>query len=116
LWFGLLGGPLAWLAHLLLVYVIGEFGCLSPLANRIWLGLTPVAWMVIGATAITLVPAALATLVAYRGMNRLGVARDNGDTEQGRPLLAYGGVPASGIAALTILVESLPVLYYLRDC
>jgi hypothetical protein len=31
-------------------------------------------------------------------------------------LLAHAGLATSGVSALTILVQALPVLYYLRDC
>ena len=116
LWFGFVGGPVAWLAHLLLVYTIGEFGCLTWPADRIWLGLTPVAWMVIAATVITGIPAGAATVIAYRATNQFGADASETATEPGRHMLAYAGLAASGISTLTILVEALPVLYYLRDC
>lgn len=116
LWFGFIGGLLAWFAHLVLAYTIGEFGCVSATDRHTWLGVSAVAWMILGATVVTFVPAGLAMLVAFRAYNQL--VGDGGEevTEPGRPLLASAGLFLSGIAALTILVQTLPVLFYLRDC
>lgn len=111
LWFGLLGGAVAWLVHLLLAYVIAEFGCLSPLATHTLLGVTAVAWMLLAATLVTLAGAVAATLVALRSDRRL---RDH--HEFAGAYMARLGLITSGLFVFIILVQSLPIFYYLSSC
>ncbi len=113
LWFGLLGGAVAWTAHLMLAYLIAEFGCLTAAGHRAYLGLTAVTWAVLGVSAATLLVALAATLVAERNRRRLPPYE--GDARPGA-YVAYAGVILSGMFSFVILVESLPILFYLRDC
>jgi hypothetical protein len=116
LWFGLLGGPVAWTAHLMFAYVIGEFGCLSPAGKATFAGLTVVTWLVLALTAVTFLLAVGAAWVAHRcGRHFPGADADTG-AQSPKRYLADAGLYLSGTSAFIILVESLPVLYYLRDC
>jgi hypothetical protein len=116
LWFGLLGGPVAWTAHLMLAYTIGEFGCLSPGGKAMLAGLTVVTWLVLALTALTLALAVGAAWVAYRIGQRLSGAAEDTSAQPPKRYLADAGLYLSGTSAFIILVESLPLLYYLRDC
>lgn len=116
LWFGLLGGGLAWLAHLLLAYFIAEFGCLAGWGEIFMFGVTAVAWAVIASSALTLAMAVLASVVARRIRDRLcGEQRD--DAEPAPELeLARAGFITSSLFTFVILVQSVPVFFYLRHC
>jgi hypothetical protein len=115
LWFGLLGGGLAWLAHLLLAYFIAEFGCLAGWGEIFMFDVTAVAWAVIASSALTLVVAIAASLVAFRARKRL--AGEQCDAEPGTELeLARAGFITSSLFTFVILVQSVPVFFYLRHC
>ncbi len=116
LWFGLLGGPLAWTAHLMFAYVISEFGCLTAGGKATFAGLTVVTWLVLALTALTLALAAGAARVAYRSGQALPGTEADTDAQPPKRSLADAGLYLSGTSAFVILVESLPILYYLRDC
>lgn len=113
LWFGSLGGATAWLVHLCSCYAIAEFGCVGELGHSIWNGLSIVAWMCIAATALTLLVALAAMLVAHRQRPRSAAEQPEGEWLRST---AWAGVFLSGFFAAAILFESIPILYYLRSC
>lgn len=115
--FGLLGGALAWLAHLLLVWAISEFGCLGGLGEAAWLRLSGIAWLVVLVSFGTFGVALAATLVACGSRRRLGSGAAQPAGASGSELfLAQAGWITSGLFAVVILVETVPVLFYLHDC
>jgi hypothetical protein len=116
LWFGLLGGASAWTVHLLLAYAVAEFGCVSGFGERIYLGISIVAWLEVAATVLTTVIAALAAIVAHRSYR---ILRSQNLEEAGIAAGEYtarAGFITSGIFTFIILFESIPILYYLRTC
>lgn len=118
LWFGILGSPIAWLAHLLLSYGVAEFGCVSPFRDVRLAGLTGVAWLEIGVSILMLLVAMASTWVAQRSRRRLvgdGHAEEY-ESSDGRVFLARTGVITGRLFVFIILVQALPILYYLRDC
>lgn len=117
LWFGLLGGAVAWSAHLMFAYVIAEFGCNGPLRERQYSGISLVAWLEITWTIATALVAVLATWVAYRsyGVRRSGDVRTNGALAAERHT-AWAGLLTSALFTWIILFESIPILYYLHRC
>jgi hypothetical protein len=116
LWFGLLGGPVAWTAHLMLAYAIAEFGCVGSAPHSTLLGLTAVTWGVLAVSAATLAAAVAATLVAHRSRERAPEPADPNADGPPAGYLAGAGLYLSGFSAFVILVQSVPILYYLRDC
>lgn len=118
LWFGVLGGAVAWTAHLLLAYAIAEFGCVSPFGQLRWMGITAVAWSVIAVSLLTLLVAVAATWVSQRSARRLVGSSTAADYESADPrvFMARTGRITSGLFVFIILVQTLPVLYYLRNC
>lgn len=117
LWYGLLGGGLAWLAHLVLAYLIAEFGCVAGWGARTRLGLTPVAWLIIAASVATLSAALFAVWVSVRNERRYRAGGFQ-DTGEDHPYyyLARTGRIANILFAFIIVVESIPVFFYLRHC
>lgn len=118
LWFGVMGGAIAWLLHLLLSYGISEFGCVSSFRERQLLGITGVAWLEITVTVLSLALAFGATLVAHHSKRQFAGLIDSARLESNDPrvFMARSGVMASGLFVFIILVQALPVLYYLREC
>lgn len=117
LWIGLFGGGGAWLVHLVAAYAIAEFGCVGRLRQQSFAGLNAVAWLIIAASVLTLLAAVASTWLAYRSEQRLCAApRSDEPVWVAEREVARTGWITSGLFALVILVESLPIFYYLQDC
>jgi hypothetical protein len=119
LWFGFLGGALAWTAHLMFAYAAAEFGCVSGWGRSRYLDVSFVAWLEVALTAVTAALAAAATIVAYRCHRRLAttpVDSADGSAHAAERYTAYVGLLAGSLFFLTILFESIPIFFYLRHC
>jgi hypothetical protein len=115
-WFAFLGGGLAWTFHLLSIYAIGEFGCVSGWDRFMYLNISGVAWLIIIVSALSLVPAVTAAILGYRDM-RADSSRDTPDIEdEGGEYLTRFGFILSALFTLIIFVETLPVFAYLQGC
>lgn len=118
--FGLIGGGLAWLVHLLLTYGIAEFGCPSRHGDWTFLGITGVAWMLLGASAGTIPIALAATWVSHRRqqvLRREALDKIENEEDIGSELtLARIGFLSSLIFAVTILVQTIPIFFFLQSC
>jgi hypothetical protein len=114
LWFALLGGAVAWLVHFLIIYLIGEFGCIAGLDRFGLAGISGVALAVLGITLPMLALAGLATLTALRRA-RPGGDR-TGDTPGPAHYMAHVGLWSNLLFILIIVVQTIPVFYYLRTC
>jgi len=117
LWFGLLGGAVAWTLHLMLAYGIAEFGYVSGVGRQNYGGLSLVAWLVLALTAAATLLGLSATIVAYRWQQRLPPPQEGEDnavaTERST---ARTGWLTSGIFTFVILFESIPILFFLHGC
>jgi len=118
LWFGVLGGAIAWLLHLLLAYGIAEFGCASSFRDLRLGGFSGVTWLEGLATLLSLLLAGFASLVAQRNRTALAdqIQAAQSDASDPRLFMARSGVLTSRLFLFVIVVQSLPILYYLREC
>jgi heme/copper-type cytochrome/quinol oxidase subunit 2 len=116
LWFGLWGGGVAWLLHLLLVYGIAEFGCLSGLGQVRAAGITVVAWLLIGASVLTLLIAGAALLVALRSRDRANAAGQTAPGDDAELFVGRAGWIATALFLAIILIQSIPIFFFLKDC
>lgn len=118
LWFGVMGGAVAWTLHLLLAYGVAEFGCISPFRNMRLLGFSGVAWLEGLVTLVMLGIALFASKVAKR--NSQAVAGELNATQlephDARVFMARSGILTSRLFIFIIIVQSLPILFYLREC
>lgn len=119
LWFGFLGGALAWTAHLMFAYAAAEFGCVSGWGHGRYLDVSFVAWLEVALTAVTAAVAAASTLVAYQYYRRLKTSPL--DTTEVSALvteryIAFAGLLAGSLFFFVILFESIPIFFYLRHC
>lgn len=121
LWFGMLGGAVAWLLHLMLSYVISEFGCASRFREAHLLGITATEWLLIGVSVLMAAQAAAAALTSYRAERELLTCRgqqteEGGEAGSAEADFARTGRIASSLFLFIILGESLPILFFLRGC
>ncbi len=124
-WLALWGGGAAWLAHFLTIWALAEFGCQTALARPGPLGVSPVAWLIVGATVVAAALAAGATVLAWRTERSAGEGAGvgdvpgDGDVSDAVEAVTFTGRigwVAGGFFTLVILVEAAPVLLYLRGC
>lgn len=116
LWFGLLGGAVAWTIHLLFAYAIAEFGCVSPFREARFLGITGVAWGILTLTALTLILAVGGLEIARRSKRLLVETHEDEDEDEPEAFMARAGWITSVVFVAIIVAQTLPVLYYLRSC
>lgn len=114
LWFGVLGGAIAWTLHLMLAYATAEFGCIGRLGDQSYLGISTVAWLELALTVAMASASSAATAVAYRSHRRLHSNAETAGPDE-KPI-ALAGLLMSGLFTLIILFESIPILFYLRAC
>jgi hypothetical protein len=116
-WFSLLGGGIAWVLHLLVGYTIAEFGCLMNAGDRLFFGITGVAWLLILASIAAMGLAALATWVAYRGEQRSPPIEPE-TVNLARPdrYVVRLGMITNLIFIVIIIAQSIPIFFFLRSC
>lgn len=109
LWSRLWVGGLAWLLHFLSIWVAAEFGCLSSFARPGVGGVSVVAWIVLGISAVFI---GLAGYAAYGACRRMPVTGADGS----EAFLRRFARVANGIFLLIIAAQTLPAFFYLKDC
>lgn len=116
MWFALLGGAAAWTGHLMLAYAISEFGCTAGLGRRSLLGISAVSWMLLVMSAAMTALAAWALLVS-NGIGRLATrdARDADDEATAEYVARFGRI-ANGLFLFIVVIESLPIFFFLGEC
>jgi|GEM_PF-1878454 len=120
--FGLFGGAIAWLVHLVAASIIAEWGCISGLHRYQFLGITAIAWSLIALSVVALLVAVAATWVVYHanqrdeGVTETGDSADVYDTRGTNKFLARVGLWSSALFVFIIAVQSLPILYFLKEC
>jgi predicted ferric reductase len=118
LWFGLLGGAIAWLIHLVLAYAIAEFGCVSPFHDKFLWGFSGVAWLITAVTVMCLAIASASLFLARRSQARFAsaVVAMQVEPHDVRVFMSRFGVITSNLFILFIVVQTIPILFYLRGC
>lgn len=116
-WFGAAGGGVAWTSHLMLAYLVSEFGCVAGLGELTFLNVTAVAWSILAVSAAALACAIAAAVVAGRVKSRLGARIDQDPGSAG----AIGDLTGTAsvlnvLFTLIIAGQTLPILFYLGHC
>jgi len=115
LWFGVLGPPLAWAAHLLLGDGLFELGCGPGFQRQEIYGLPFQFWDWLQ-TSILLAVVIVAGVLALRAHRRLREARLDNPTILGRARgMALAGVGSAFIYGLLLVFGLLPPLF-LKTC
>jgi hypothetical protein len=107
IWICLWGGGAAWLLHLLAVWIIAEFGCLSSFSHLGFMGMTSVAWAILGISLLCAAVTVLAIVVSVH------CSRQGGDSFR---FVSRYGIAANPVFLLIITAQTLPVFYHLGDC
>jgi hypothetical protein len=115
-WFAFLGAGIAWTFHLLAIYAIGEFGCVSGWGRITYMGLSAVAWMILLVSVVSLAVALAGTAVGYWDSRFDSKHESPPNHDEGGKYLSSFGWILSAIFSLIIFVESLPVFGYLHGC
>ena len=116
IWFVLFGGGVAWTAHLLLAYALAEFGCIAGLGHRSGpMGISELSWALLGVSALMVALAVWALVISF-ALRRLH--DDAAETDEGLTAgyIARFGVVTNSVFLLVILVQSLPIFFYLGQC
>ena len=116
IWFVVLGGGTAWTLHLLLAYAVAEFGCLSGMGETRAVGLTLVAWMLLGVSVLASGLAGLAIVVSWRVSRRLRGVVGNDEGERATVFSVRLGLILNVVFAAVIVVQTIPIFYYLSKC
>jgi hypothetical protein len=101
LWFALLGGPIAWSAHLLASYPLVSVAC--------QIQTTAPLNLITAVTAAIAAAAGITGAVAYRRVRTSGPGGP-GDTFARARFMALAGLMAGALFTFVILVEGLPPL------
>lgn len=116
--FCLLGGGIAWLLHFLAIYVISEFGCVSGWSDWIVGRLSMVVWLLLlatlltGAMAVAAVWAAAHTRKTLRGAE----AEDAAEPAETKSFVGRLSLILNGLFLFIILVQAVPIFFYLKSC
>ena len=116
IWFVLLGGATAWTLHLLLAYAVAEFGCLSGMGETRAGGLTLVAWMLLGVSVLAAGLAGVAIGVSVRFHRRLRAAAGGDEGGRATAFSVRLGLISNVVFGGVILVQTIPIFYYLGKC
>jgi hypothetical protein len=106
LWFGTLGGVLAWSAHLLVGYGLEELVCAGPLARS---ALVEGAIVVVTLAAIAVCVAAAIVALGYARGRR---APGGGALPERVAFLGSVGVALNLLSAATVVFAGLPLLFF----
>lgn len=116
-WFAFLGGGISWTAHLLSLYAISEFGCVSGTDEITMLGISLVAWMLMVVSAVLLAVAVASMLVGHADAKRdEGRGEADGEETAGGRYLSHVGRIFGALFSLIIAIESVPIFFYLDGC
>jgi len=122
--FILLGGGVAWTLHFLLAWAIAEFGCIAGWDAAVFLGLHAITWLILGVTLGAVTLAAVAAGYAWQGVvawraGRAGAEQATAglpDPRGWRSYVARAGLISNLTFLFIIVVETIPVFYFLGSC
>lgn len=115
-WFVFLGGGVAWTLHLLSIYAIGEFGCVSGLGKVMYYNVSVVSWLILIDSAILLLTASTAAVVGYVDVRNEEEKKLLTKEDEGGAYLSKFGLILDILFSVIILVETIPVFSYLHGC
>ncbi len=122
---GIWGGGIVWTVHFLSIALIAEWGCFTGLGEWRWLGVTGVAWVIVMISVLmSLVCLGVVWLAwdTFKNLNRSPAScpsdevADVYDRPGNHRSLAKVGLFSGLLFLVIILVQSVPVLFYLTEC
>lgn len=109
--FSFISGPVIWIFHFVLIWAIGEMGCLAGLGQWLVLGVSTIPALVVLATIPAVALTLFSLFVAYRNWRRLDDVNDEiqTDTEGRQRFMAFAGIVLSALFTVVMIVELIPV-------
>lgn len=116
LWFGVLGGAIAWFVHLVLVYTLAEAACITGFPWFTVLGFHGALLLIVIVTLLTLAVTVASGVVAYWNRQLLDAGGSIPPLNRGASKqMVRSGVYLSVFFVFLILVETLPI-FFMRPC
>jgi hypothetical protein len=118
--FGMIGAPIIWSVHFLIVWLLVEFGCAVGLANTHWFGVNAVHATVLLATVAAAGLIVFSGIIAYRRYQRLQSlssdeqSRFQREVERAR-FMAVVGMAFSVLFLVVVIYVALPA-FVLPPC
>lgn len=109
LWTTFLAGPVIYTAYFLIVWILGEFGCLAGLHRVPLLGANPIR---LGVLVFTAVAALITLAVGIPGFRRWRRRQHGhaGDKEDDVTFMLFVGIWLNGLFTVVILLSAVPML------
>lgn len=110
--FSFISGPVIWFFHFVLIWAIGEMGCMAGLDQWLTLGVNAVPALVVLATIPAVALTLFSLFIAYRNWRRLREVDDEvqTNTEGRQRFMAFAGIVLSALFTVVMLVELIPTL------
>jgi heme/copper-type cytochrome/quinol oxidase subunit 2 len=110
LWFGMIGAPIIWFVHFVIVWAIAEFGCAAGQASTVITG-GSIQVLVIVATVVGVIGTLGSAFVAYRSWRQLErESADGGERRQGlQPFMAFMGMILGLLFTVVVILDVIPV-------
>ena len=109
LWLLFLAGPVIYALYFLVVYTLGEFGCLAGIEKLTFLGMNPIRAGVIAFTIVAALATTSTGLVAYRRWRYLHEGPKDPDVDDPKFML-FVGVWLNGLFTVVIVATAIPML------
>jgi hypothetical protein len=109
LWFIFLAGPVVYIAYFLVVWAIGEFGCLAGIQQLSFLGANPIRLGVVVLTAIAALVTLITGIVGFRRWRHLRQGPHDPDEDDPKFML-FVGTWLNGLFTAVILLSAVPML------
>jgi hypothetical protein len=111
-----LGTSILWFLAFIYSWALAEFGCQSTPADISWRGVGAVAWFQLGGRGILILANIGLIYYAYKVKSEYARQDQQNETAAMNFFLAKSGFIASLILLAVMLVETVPVFYFLNIC
>lgn len=112
LWWFMLAGPVVYIVYFLVVYTLGEFGCIAGIQRYTLFGISSIVIGVIASTVVAAPITLLVGMMSYRRWRRFAQAEDRvKGPEEGYPqFMSFVGLWLNGMFTVLILLTAVPML------
>lgn len=112
IWFAFIGSAIVWVGHFMVIWFLGEVGCLAGLGNQTILGVNVIFGLSLVVTLLALIAAVASGAVAYRiwqQVHKLETQDEIYATHERQHFMALFGMLAAAIFTVAILVQTAPL-------
>lgn len=112
IWFAFAGSAIVWAGHFIVIWFLGEVGCLAGLGNQTILGINLILVLSLIVTLLALIAAVASGVIAYhiwRQVDGLETQDEIYASHERQRFMALFGMLAAAIFTVTILVQTAPL-------